>query len=308
MLALPSCKLSFTLVIISILNIFQQTLNKSNYSRMKSISKQSMFKVSLVFLLFFLCIDPVFCSISICSWNLKDLGRSKSDIEIDFIASTIQTYDIIAIQEVVAGEGGAQAVARLVDVMNRKGKSWDYTISNPTLSDTYSSERYAFIWNKKTVTRLGDAWLENHYAVEIDREPFFATFRKDAKAFTLVNFHAKPKAKKPETDIKYFKFFPSLYPKLNLIICGDFNCPQSNTVFNSLKTMGFTPTFIGQKTTLRMKCIKNDCLASEFDNVFYDPKKIVFSKSGIIHFYQSFSTIEKARRISDHLPIFLIFD
>lgn len=275
---------------------------------MKLTNRKSGLKTYLVLLLLIFCIEPAFCSISICSWNLKDLGRSKSDIEIDFIASTIQIYDVIAIQEVVAGEGGAQAVARIVDVLNRKGKSWDYTISDPTLSNSYSSERYAFIWNKKTISKLGDAWLENHYAVEIDREPFFATFIKDAKAFTLVNFHARPKAKRPESDIKFFKFFPSLYPKLNLVFCGDFNCPQSHAIFKSLKTMGYKPTFIGQKTTLRIKCIQNNCLASEYDNVFYDPKKTIFIRSEIIHFYQKFSTVEEARQISDHLPIYLIFE
>jgi len=265
-------------------------------------------KFILVSFLLFLYVESAFCSISICSWNLQNFGNSKSNLEVDFIASTIQNYDVIAIQEVMAGNGGTQVVTRLVDLMNRKEKSWEYTISNPTTSSSSAtSERYAFIWNKNTVTKLGVAWLENHYVVEIDREPYFATFLKEGKEFTVVTFHAKPKAKQPETEIKYFKFFPNLYPKLNLIFCGDFNCPQSHTVFIPLKTMGYNPAFVGQKTTLRMKCIRNDCLASEYDNFFYNPKKLVFLKSGIIHFYQSFSTIVKARRISDHVPIYLTF-
>ena len=190
------------------------------------INKYLNLKLCIVLIFLFLCFQSAFCSISICSWNLKDFGRSKSDVEIEFMASTIQGYDIIAVQEVITGVGGAQAIARLVDQLNRKGKSWDYTISDPTISrSAYTSERYAFIWNIKTVTNLGAAWLENHYVVEIDREPFFGTFKKDGETFTLVNFHAKPKSKQPETDIKYLKFFPALYPNLNLIICGDFNCP-----------------------------------------------------------------------------------
>ena len=188
--------------------------------------KQSGIKFSLVFLILLLCFESAFGSISICSWNLQNFGNTKSDIEVAFIASTIQNCDVIAIQEVVAKIGGALIVARLVASMNRDGGIWDYAISNPTSSSSSTtSERYAFIWNKKTVTKLGAAWLENHYMVEIDREPYFATFRKEGKEFTVVNFHAKPKAKQLETKIKYFKFFPALYPKLNLIFCGDFNCP-----------------------------------------------------------------------------------
>ena len=266
-------------------------------------------KFILVSLFVFIFLETAIGSISICSWNLQNFGNSKSDAEVSFIASTIQGFDVIAIQEVIAGNGGLLVVARLVDMMNKRGGSWDCTISNPTMSSSsYTSERYAFIWNKKRVTKSGAAWLDNHYIQEIDREPYFATFLKEGKEFTVVTFHAKPKAKQPETEIKYFKFFPALYPKLNLIFCGDFNCPQSHTVFNPLKTMGFNPAFVGQKTTLRMKCINNDCLASEYDNFFYHPKKTNYIKSGVIHFYQSFPSVERARRISDHVPIYLTFN
>lgn len=77
-------------------------------------------------------------SITICSWNLCNFGKSKSESEIEYIANTLKSYDIIAIQEVVAGEGGADAVARLSDALNRKGTKWDYTISDPTTNSTYT--------------------------------------------------------------------------------------------------------------------------------------------------------------------------
>ena len=40
--------------------------------------------------------------VNICSWNLKDFGKTKSDAEIEFIANTVKDYDIVLIQEVVA--------------------------------------------------------------------------------------------------------------------------------------------------------------------------------------------------------------
>jgi deoxyribonuclease-1-like protein len=55
------------------------------------------------------------------SWNIQNFGKSKSEVEINFIANTLKNYDIIAIQEVVAGYGGAQAVAKLAAELNRKG-------------------------------------------------------------------------------------------------------------------------------------------------------------------------------------------
>jgi hypothetical protein len=134
------------------------------------------------------------------------------------------------------------------------------------------------------------------------------TFDYKGKAFTLVSFHAVPKKKNPETELKYFKFFPKLYPKLNLIFLGDFNCPQSHTVFNPIKSIGFAPILVNQKTSLRQKCIQNDCLASEYDNLFYDKQKIKILQKGIVPFYESFSSVKEARKISDHVPIWCVMD
>ena len=84
--------------------------------------------------------------VSIISWNIRDFGKTKSDSIINAIANIVQNYDIVAIQEVVSGFGGSQAVAKLADVLNRKGNKWDYTISLPTKSPPYITEKYAYLW------------------------------------------------------------------------------------------------------------------------------------------------------------------
>lgn len=75
-------------------------------------------KILFVFLVYFQSLNA---QTTLISWNLENFGKSKSDAEIDFIANTIKNYDVAAIQEVVAGDGGTQAVARLADALNRKG-------------------------------------------------------------------------------------------------------------------------------------------------------------------------------------------
>jgi len=62
----------------------------------------------------------LFAQVKISSWNLQNFGKTKSEQEVNFIANTLKEFDIIAIQEVVAGYGGAKAVARLADELNRK--------------------------------------------------------------------------------------------------------------------------------------------------------------------------------------------
>ncbi len=257
-----------------------------------------------IFLLVLTTILPA--QVKILSWNLQNFGKSKSDSTLIYIANTVKDYDIVAIQEVVAGYGGAQAVAKLADELNRKGAKWDYVISDPTSSSAYKTERYAFLWKTAIVKKIGKAWLEQKYNLEIDREPYYCTFEYKNKQFTVANFHAITKSKQPETEIKYFKFLPAEYPDLNLIFLGDFNCPQSHTVFNPLKKMGYNPILVNQKTSLKKKHQNGQYLASEFDNIFYN-KKVKNNNSGVIHFYKKFNSLEDAHLISDHIPIWFEF-
>lgn len=265
-------------------------------------------KTKLTILLLLFCSHFTYAQISISSWNLQNFGQSKSEEIINFIANTIKDFDVVAIQEVVTGYGGPQAIVRLANVLNRKGAKWDFRISDPTSGEnSYKRERYAFLWKTSNVQIVGTPWLEKKFTNEINREPYFATFKVGGKFFTLVNFHAITKKMQPETEIKYFKFLPSQYPDLNLIFTGDFNCPQSHTVFNPLIRMSYNPIFTGQKTSLKIEPVNNECLASEFDNMFFNAGKVKFISSGVIHFYNGFTTLKDARKVTDHIPIWFKF-
>lgn len=249
----------------------------------------------------------LFSQLKLCSWNLQNFGKSKSDSTILFIANTLRDYDVVALVEVVAGKGGAQAVARLADELNRSGAKWDYCISDPTTGTPARSERYAFLWKTKRVSKKGDAWLETRFKAEIEREPYMVDFVSEGKVFTVVVFHALPKDKQPETEIKHFKLLPAEYTGRKLLFCGDFNCPESHSVFGPLKALSFKPVIVKQKTSLKNECKENECLASEYDNIFYNSSEISFVHSGVLHFYRAFSTLKQARKVSDHLPVYFEF-
>ncbi|WP_264534794.1 endonuclease/exonuclease/phosphatase family protein [Flavobacterium sp. N1736] len=263
-------------------------------------------KNSLSLFVFFFVIHS-FSQVKIVSWNIENFGKSKTDSQLNSIANTVRNYDIVVIQEVVAGYGGAKAVTKLAEILNEKGTKWDYSISDPTSGTSYKKERYAYIWKTSKAKLKGNTWLEKKYHLEIDREPYFATFEIDKKTITLVNFHAITKKRQPETEIKYFKFLPQEYPALKLVFIGDFNCPESHTVFNPLKKMGYSPIFEKQKTTLKQECKGNNCLASEFDNAFYKKSDLKYINSGVITFYKTFDSLKEARKISDHIPIWFEF-
>ncbi|RKS53774.1 endonuclease/exonuclease/phosphatase family protein [Gillisia mitskevichiae] len=262
----------------------------------------------LLFLFLFLFSELVVAQVKISSWNLQNFGKTKSESEINFVADVLNEFDVVALQEIVAGYGGVQAVAKLADALNRKGSKWGYVISEPTQSTPYATERYAYLWKTSKVKQKGKGWLEPHYRDEIDREPYMLDFIYNGQPFTLVNFHAIPKKKQPETEIKYFKFLPGKYPDKNLIFLGDFNVPQSHTVFNPLKKIGYLPLLENQKTTMKMECVGEECLASEYDNIFFNSKKINLLNFGVVLIYKSFPNMQAVRRISDHIPVWAEFE
>jgi endonuclease/exonuclease/phosphatase family metal-dependent hydrolase len=267
----------------------------------------SCFKIVLLFLNLFAGSFSSFGNILIGSWNLENFGNKKSDQSIEIIAEAIKDLDVIALQEVLISKGGAAAVARLADALNRKGYKWNYVISDVTSSDNLQErERYAFLWKPAKVKLIGKPHLAAKFKEEICREPFMATFEDEGKQFTLVNFHAVPKKKQPETEIKYLKLFKDSFQLESMIFLGDFNCPQSHTVFNPLKNNHYKTALAGQKTTLKQECKDGECLASEYDNILYSEKFFHQKNGGIIPFYLQFKgDMAAARKISDHLPIFV---
>lgn len=257
----------------------------------------------IFFICFFLYAHLLCAQIKVCTWNIENIGSSKSVENLLYIAATLKDFDVVAIQEVVPNDGGAQTIAKIADILNRKGAKWDYVVSDPTTGSKYKTERYAYLWKTSKIKKIGDAWLEQKYQLEIDREPYYCTFEYKNKTFTLSNFHAITKKLQPETEIKHFRFLPNAYPLLNLIFLGDFNCPQSHSVFGPLKSMGYTSVFKNQKTSLKKECDGSDCLASEYDNIYFNTDKIAVTNNGVVHFYEDFKTIHEAREISDHIPI-----
>lgn len=263
------------------------------------------FFVLNLFLLFFVQLG--FSQVTLVSWNLKNFGKSKTDEQIAYMANILCDYDIVAIQEVVTGLAGAQKVAQLADELNRKGSKWDYVVSEPTKSTGQRSERYAYLWKTKDIKLKGRPFLDPKFESEIEREPYIATFEFKSKEFSVASFHAVPKSSKPETEIKYLKFFPKEYSNI-LFFVGDFNLAQSHSVFNPLKDLGFKALFKNQKTSLKQECKNGECLANPLDHIFYKEDKIKVISQGVLLFYKDFRDLKEARKLSDHIPVYIEFN
>ncbi|WP_209404189.1 endonuclease/exonuclease/phosphatase family protein [Pseudozobellia sp. WGM2] len=245
--------------------------------------------------------------ITLISWNIQDFGQSKNSDELEEIANILRNADIVAIQEVVAGYGGAQAVAKLSDILNRMGSKWDYVISSPTNSPKFAAERYAIIWKTKQIKIKNRGALVSALEKMVDREPFYLNFYVDDQKFSVLNFHSRPHNKNPEDEIKAITHYLNTSTiERPLILAGDFNVDEKEAVFNGLKDVGFKASVSNKKTTLKKSCGQG-YLSHAIDNIFYSDK-IAFLKSGTIDYVGSCENLAKARKLSDHLPVFLEFE
>ena len=237
----------------------------------------------------------------ILSWNIQNLGKSKmaNDSVMIFISSLISSYDIIAVQEISVSEFGSQAIAKLDDLLDRSGISWDYVISNPTSGS--GSERYAYLFRKDKVQLVAHS-LEAKLASVVNREPYIGRFLVDGNEYILGNVHLVPKDKNPSLEVKELVSLESKYKDKKFILMGDFNLSESDRSFDGMKrwcNVGFRR----ERTSLKMK-EGGDWLNEEYDN-FFISKGVKVSSSGVVHFYKNFDNLRSARRVSDHCPIFI---
>ncbi|MCH4552205.1 endonuclease/exonuclease/phosphatase family protein [Aestuariibaculum lutulentum] len=248
-------------------------------------------------------------SLNIISWNIQDLGRSKNDNELHQIAQILRNSDLVAIQEVVAKDpAGAQAVAKIADELNRMGNKWDYRVSDPTNSPSaYISERYAYLWKTSKVKLLNKASLDKELENECLREPFIGKFqmKKGGEPFYVINFHSRKFNDRPEEEIIHFKYYPERLNSERILLAGDFNLNEKHNVWENLYKIGFKPALKDTKTTLKIKCKNGNYLNHSIDNIYFTQSGIKMISSGSIDIVENCGNLEKARFLSDHLPVYL---
>ena len=249
-------------------------------------------------------------SFSLLTWNIRDLGQTKNDWELFEMASIMKSHDVIAIQEVVAKHpGGAKAVAKLAELLNRMGNRWDFRISDPTQSpNSYLSERYAFIWKTSSIRLMGRPHLDKALAHLCHREPYIGQFqeKRSGQVFFLVNFHSRRFDQGPEKEIRHFSQYPAQFAEAPVIIAGDFNLDEQHPVWSKLYDQSYTSAISRSPTTLKRKCnLYGRYLNHSIDNIYYPTAHFRILRAGKIDFVKECEALTHARGISDHLPVFL---
>lgn len=246
---------------------------------------------------------------SVLSWNIRHFGTSKDAAAIAFIGRAIQPYDIVTLQEVVAGPGGAQAVSRLAEWLNRySGWQWDCALCPPTRGNPRQSERYAFLWRAANWKPCSRAELLSALDSLVEREPCMLCLQQGVRRLLLFSFHARTRSQYPEVEIQHLA--QALIPQAGrpIVLAGDFNTPESHPVFFPLVQAGFRSALQQEATTLRRTAPERpgqSAYLHPFDNVFFSGHCFERVRAGKIDLARLAGSLEAALRISDHAPVWV---
>lgn len=252
------------------------------------------------------------------NWNLHDFGKSKSSDTLELMAEIGREADIIAGQEVNAGSkgnngDGPQAVAKLTDILRRKGDaSWDSITSDRTAPHSNKMERYAYWWkSSRILANRRSIRLVKELEEPIEREPYAAIFHMKGGVFKAFSIHTVPDTKNSVREVEALVKSRELGVDGDMILSGDFNLSAKDTD-PILKPFGFV-SHIAEKTSIKQKVgKKGEYLLSQYDNI-YTKGNIGVCASGTVNFPEMiFSPVTQenlraAREISDHLPTYIVF-
>ena len=222
--------------------------------------------------------------IRIGSWNLQRYGPTKAanDEKVRQITNKINDYDIMIVQEITDSSGAA--FNKLCAYL----PSYKCFASDRVGSDTYK-EQYGIIYK--------DAELINSYMIAsnaIERGPLVLEFRSGDWNFNIVTLHTRPNNVSLElTALEYILDTNARFAN-DTIVMGDLNadCDYYPYVLNLDNWTWGIPT--GEDTTTG----KTTCA--------YD--RIIFNKEASDNFIKAGTDRNVAQGVSDHYPIFAIFD
>jgi deoxyribonuclease-1-like protein len=251
-------------------------------------------------------------SIRLASFNIQVFGESKlNDPDaMQVIVAILRNFDVVAIQEIRAVS--QDIMPQLVQMLNADGHQYDYAIG-PRLGRSSSKEQYAFVFDTQTIE------IDRYQLYTVDdpddllhREPLVGWFRargpspEQAFTFSLATIHTDPDETNQELDVLDDVFFKvrddPRRSEDDVLLVGDFNARASNMRQLGL-VRGLARVVSGETPT-------NTAHNAQYDNILFDEKATseFTGRGGVFDFLRDYNlTLEQAKRISDHMPVWAEF-
>lgn len=249
-------------------------------------------------------------AIRVASFNIQVFGVKKlADPRVtSLLAEIVRRFDVVAIQEIRASH---DILPQFIDQVNATGRHYDFVIG-PRLGRTASTEQYAFVFDTASIEVDRNAL----YTVAdpddlLHREPLVGWFRvrgpppDQAFTFSLVDVHTDPDAARQEVDA-LAEVFRAVRDdgrgEDDVIMLGDFNADDHHLGrLGQVSHMHWAVSGVATNT-------KGDKL---YDNVLFSEVATTeyTGRWGVFDMIREFNlTMDEARKISDHMPVWAEFN
>lgn len=255
----------------------------------------------------------------LATWNIQQFSDRHSPRALRYIADICERFDIVALQEVKTDLTGLSELQKLLP------GNYKILVSDPT----GNSERFAFLYDKRTVIPTGlvfevgfNVTGRKHEGYQLHRMPYGASFRAGRFDFVIVNAHiyfgkGKIGKKARETELERLANYIHKRSKTkgnkvfdrDFFVVGDCNIEKhGDEFFEALKSkkIKMPPQMDDLKT--------NFARTKTFDKIAWVNRK-GFSFTGKLNVVPFGEVLYKKRaeegakkEISDHLPLWAEFE
>ena len=249
-------------------------------------------------------------TVRVASFNIQVFGVSKMGKPevVDVLAKVVRRFDVVAIQEVRSAD--QTVLPRFVDAINATGRRYAH-VMGPRLGRTSSKEQYAYVYDTERVELVpGSVYTVPDPQDLLHREPLVARFQvraapgEEGFSCTLVNIHTDPDETDQELDALddvYLTVRNNAPDEDDVILLGDLNVDE-NKLGELGQLPGITHVVYGVPT--------NTIGKSTYDNLVFDRQSTTefTGRWGVLDLMGDYGlSLEEAKRVSDHLPVWAEF-
>jgi len=248
------------------------------------------------------------CEISLCTWNLKNIGENTDERRKARLANILIQKDIVAVQEV-----RSENLKNLFDnpVLRQE---YEFVESNVALQKTRKQTRVeslAFVFRKDKVKLLGKQTLSKHEKIRYS--PFLCKFEVNNRAFFVLNVHishygasekSRRRAEINEILLIVKRLLDQQQRKEEIYICGDFNLEPSDPIFVPWMTLlNYRECNTSKQTTIGVEKHIYDNIWIPNGSQFVNHSSVQVGENIAVDALSAQKKSEIRKEQSDHLPV-----
>jgi len=259
-------------------------------------------------------------NVIVAAYNIQFLGEREH--RYDKLAQVIQHFDVCGILEVKKEDAVRALVTALEDLTQ---KDWGYVFGVRTHRPGCSyHEAYAAVWRKDRVELggglIGGVWDPGE---AFRNDPYLVSFKRKGFDFTLFLLHTRwsddaegTRAEEVATVAEQLLWMRTFLSERDWIVAGDFNyAGTKKAMVDMAARAGLVQLDPNQQSTFKRN---NSGYASAYDHIYVSPDETgeyiagsckTLDSTRLVYGDNTTDSMGTSKReLSDHLPVYAVFD